>query len=122
MRSKNAPWAFIGLFALPLFVFFPSILTGIMLLFSPIALIPWGINLIREYRTSWIKVTCPWCGQVFETEPQDTLVYHARCGQQVVLRNGGQTRSIPWLKSKINFSHEPWIADLVYTSDKGLEV
>ncbi|MEW6424826.1 MAG: CRISPR-associated helicase Cas3' [Bacillota bacterium] len=33
-----------------------------------------------------------------------------------------QTRSIPWLKPKPGFSHEPWIADFAYTSDKGLEV
>lgn len=33
-----------------------------------------------------------------------------------------RTKSLAWLKSKIDMSNDPWIGDLSYTSDKGLEV
>ncbi|RJQ26237.1 MAG: hypothetical protein C4589_10135 [Peptococcaceae bacterium] len=88
MRNKNEPWALLGFGSLFLAFFFPSVLTIAIFFFSSIVLIPWGINLIREYRTPWIKVACPWCGQTFEAEPQDDLLCHTFCRRQVILKDG----------------------------------
>jgi DNA-directed RNA polymerase subunit RPC12/RpoP len=53
-----------------------------------LGLILYASDRAKTSSINWAHYICPWCGQAFEAEPQDTFVRHIRCRQQIVLKNG----------------------------------
>ena len=85
-------------------------------------------NLLAGAHQSWVEVIIEKTDGIIELLPKSLL------NEYVELKNNGlwieansllvpvRTKSMAWLKPRIDMSHDPWVVDLVYTSEKGLEL